>query len=416
MRHVDRGTITGLLVALSSLFAGCDVTAPGKISDGDLDNNNALAALVVGMHSRLQTGYDSFGWRTAQLFGELAGAGFDDWNTGHWRGETRPEWSALFDDIHSARWVAEDGIRRMREVLGADFATSAFAAEGLLYGGFSNRLLGENVCEAVIDGGPIQPRTVYFERALDHFTEAIGIASAIGDAELLNAAYGGRASVAANLGDWETATADASKVPDDYVFTVQFHTSSTLERNTFYNEQYVRQNSSAAYTYFDTYHQESGDLRSPVVSPPSSSPQLAADGRTPMRRQAKYAAWGSDIPLTKGAEMRLIEAEALIRSGNWPAGMDRINALREAAGLGPRSATSQAEAIDWLIIERAIVNWLENRRGGDLFRLGLAPEDDPILQAQAALAPEFVNYQLTGRATCLPLSINILQANPNTAG
>jgi hypothetical protein len=72
--------------------------------------------------------------------------------------ETNDHWQFA----QQARWVAEDGVRRMRVTLGDKFATTALAAEALVYVGYSNRLLGENMCDGVIDGGPIEPRTVYF--------------------------------------------------------------------------------------------------------------------------------------------------------------------------------------------------------------------------------------------------------------
>src|SRR5690606_41695455 len=66
---------------------------------------------------------------------------------------TRRSSDLWWNDAHTARWVAEDGIRRMQEVLGDGFTTSALAPRAYLIAGFANRILGESVCQAVIDGG-----------------------------------------------------------------------------------------------------------------------------------------------------------------------------------------------------------------------------------------------------------------------
>ena len=50
-----------------------------------------------------------------------------------------------------------------------------------MWAGFANRALGDNFCEAVIDGGPIQPIAEFYTRAEGHFTTAITRAQAAGN-------------------------------------------------------------------------------------------------------------------------------------------------------------------------------------------------------------------------------------------
>jgi hypothetical protein len=52
--------------------------------------------------------------------------------------------NGMWGSMHRARWVAESGIVRMKEVLGTAFDASALAARANIYAGISNRLLGEN--------------------------------------------------------------------------------------------------------------------------------------------------------------------------------------------------------------------------------------------------------------------------------
>ena len=50
----------------------------------------------------------------------------------------------------------------MRETLGANFSKSPLAAQALVHAGFSERLLGENMCVGIIDGGPAEARGKLF--------------------------------------------------------------------------------------------------------------------------------------------------------------------------------------------------------------------------------------------------------------
>ena len=80
--------------------------------------------------------------------------------------------------MHTARWVAENGLERMKTVLGAGFETNPLTIRAYLYAGFANRFLGENVCETTIDGGAKQPSSEHFVRAESLFTRAITLARA----------------------------------------------------------------------------------------------------------------------------------------------------------------------------------------------------------------------------------------------
>ena len=94
------------------------------------------------------------------------------------RGIIRPEdvndyWARM----QRVRYEAESGVDRMKNIKGFNYDTDANAARANLLGGFANRLLGESVCQAVINDGPVQSDTTYFQRAEAEFTEAIRIAA-----------------------------------------------------------------------------------------------------------------------------------------------------------------------------------------------------------------------------------------------
>lgn len=402
-----RPVALALLIVLSAV--ACEVDNPGRILDVDLNSPAAMQILVTGMAADFARGHRDIGWNNAVLTGDLSGTSAYLSRIRHWAGHPQPEDADEYDSVYRASWVAEHGIERMKKVMGDNFSTSPLAAEAYVWAGYSNRLLGETMCQAVIDGGAPQPRTVYFERAEKHFSNAIQIAQAAGANRLRLAALGGRASVRVILGNWAGALADARQVPDDFVFYVEFSPTSGHPENQIFGENRRRVNLSVKYTWFEHYDAEYDDPRTPVFEDPDI--RVSADGQSPHLAQGKYDGPGADIALTKGAEMRLIEAEYLIRTGAWQAGMEIINGLRAEAGVAPWAASNQEEAYNRLKKERAIVMWLEARRGGDLLRWDTDPVNDPILREMHENAPE--RTDLKGREICHPFSRTLVLTNPH---
>ncbi|HKJ02382.1 MAG TPA: RagB/SusD family nutrient uptake outer membrane protein, partial [Longimicrobiales bacterium] len=103
-----------------------------------------------------------------------------------------------------------------------------------------------------------------------------------------------------------------------------------------------------------------------------------------------------DIPLAKGWEMRLIEAEALLSAGKRTEAMAMINHVRSAFDVPDATAATDDEAWTALKRERLITLWLEGRRLADLHR--------------------FNDAFLSGRDYCFPFSRGEINSNPNLAG
>ena len=400
----SRALLTILAMALAA--GACDVVNPGQILDADLDDPNAFRVLVNGMAGEFADALDDINWNNSVLTGDLSGTSAYLSRIRHWEGNPQPEDAGEYDSVHATPWVIENGIERMQRVLGEEFFSSELAAEAHMWGGYAYRLLGETMCQAVIEGGEPQPREVYFEAAEDHFTQAIQIAAAAGAETIETAATGGRASVRLNLGDWDGAVADAEQVPEDFGFYVLYHT--TGGGNTIWDESQSRVNLNVKHTWFEDYFAETGDPRTPWFI--HDRVVTAADGATPQLMQDKYSSEAADVALTTGAEMRLIEAEALIQAGQWEEGLQIINELRAEVGVDPWTAANQAEAFEALKKERAIELWLEARRGGDLYRWGGDPTADPLLVEMSENAP---NVLLEERAICHPFSEIMIATNPN---
>jgi starch-binding outer membrane protein, SusD/RagB family len=398
-RHRFSGARLAGSALLFCVLAGCDasVTNPGPLGDDDLNTPSAIPALVNGMSGDLSLALGNFIDRGALASGELTEAGNFAAEQHYYQGVIRPEdVNADWANMQTARWTTESGLRRMQDVLGAGFEANTSTPRAYLYAGFANRLLGENACVAVIDGGAPQSDSVYFQRADSLFTRAVTLATAQNNTNVKNAALAGRASVRAWLGDWANAVIDATQVPDNFVFNAIFSTNTPRENNDLANQTITRRET----TVFGTvYALTKADPRTTwdTVKTTAGKVQTGQDGKTPFFRQTKYTSLGSPVPLAKGTEMLLIRAENALRANDVAGAMTLINQERALFSLSPLTAATTAVATMILHMERGSVLWLEGRRLWDLRRWNVAGTDS----------------SLNGRDKCIPPSANEQAANPN---
>jgi hypothetical protein len=422
-----RGCCVGLLVVA---LAACDTTVsnPGPVQDEFLAAREAAAALVNGAGRALSGGINWVGYTGAAITREIhpAGSTGSFGITNRWQsGELNPDDTDLdthWEQAQRARWLAEEAVRRL-------VAAGPPPAGGLLtpaqynnllqlaylYAGFANRLLGENMCEAVFDGGPAMPNMEYFTRAEEHFTNAIAVTGGTPATILAQAtaAYAGRAAVRVFLDDWTGAVADAAQVPIGFVYNMRyFNLGEDAQRNRIafasLNTPY------RAHTQWNTWHFDyrtaTSDPRVPIrITTLQGDAAIECCGRVPFNPQAKHDSSAAPIRLTSGREMRLIEAEAKLRGGDWTGAMTSINQVRTAAGATTITATDQTDAWRLLKRERGIELWLEARRMGDLRRWKEANTPgalDPLEQPGAS-------SHLTRQDLCFPIARSERETNPN---
>lgn len=416
-----RRVATGLVLLVVLSVAGCDfqVTNPGPIQATDLETPAALPALMNGAGAALADALNWIGYTGGAVAREIFPAG----STGSFgitvlqqngtlsAEETSDHW----DRAQRARFTAEDGVARARRLQSAgDFAKSRTAAQLLLWAGYANRLLGESMCDAVINGGPKQPSTVFLTRAETHFAEAMVVAAAAGDAAVATAARAARASVRADLGNWSGAVADASGIPDGFRYVMPYYSTSLNQYNRIYyasaNQPYRAH--TVYRTYYDAYFRANKADSSRIswdtvaVAGKAQVGDAAVSvegivGRVPWYFQKKYRTVAAPIALSTGWEMRLIEAEALLVAGDYASALPLINKHRIALGVAPWTAASLEEGWQRLKRERGIEMWLEGRRLGDLRRW-------------AALGrPGAVEDDIDGHDLCFPIPLSESQTNPN---
>ena len=398
-----------VIVVLAVVALGCDlrVSTPGQVSDEALNEPAAVAPLVNGMARTLSRALGWIAYTDGAITREIVAAGSQNGlifgiTLKQRAGDLDPDLEETNEHwklAQQARWQAEDGARRMRDVLGADFAKSASAAQALVFAGFANRLLGENMCDGVIDGGPIEPRRVYFERAQTAFSEAITIAAAANNPTLERAARAGRASVRVWLNDWPGAMADAGAIPSNFVYQAIYSALELEQYNRIFwsNANMALRAHSVVGTFYESYYTSTRDPRTPWSTNPAFP---RGTQNVPWLFQTKYDKQSSPMNLVSGREMRLIVAEGVLRAGDWTGALASINQLRAEVGVVPWTATNIAETWTALGRERGIELWLEGRRLGDLYRLktgGVPGQFD----------------DMTGRDLCYPIGLSEMNSNPN---
>jgi len=414
-----------------------DVKNPGKILDDDLNTTKGVAALVTGMSSDFSVSYDDMGFLVARLSDEMVGSG-SYFSTGRYR-------RGLFDSedangywagVQRARWVAEGGLQRMASIEGYSFNNNSQTARAYLFAGLANRWFGETFCEVVfsepyteanpgpggeIDEGVILPRSAAFQRAIPELEAAVSQGGGAGASDIVTAAHGALASVYVGLGNWSSAMTHAAQVPTSFVYSAEYSSNSGRETSQIWRETYGRAEISAWGTLAGTVG--AGDPRTPWTdcSAPGAgcNSQNGADGQTIHYRQEKYPTKDDDIPVVKGTDMRLLEAENALLGGDLTTAMAKINGVRTFFGLGALTATgigsitggdggganlTSMSGWDILDRERHLTMWLEGRRLWDLSRW-----DHPHLDGGGVV------YEATvaRRASCLPIAQDECQVNDN---
>lgn len=399
-----------VLTALS----GCalDAVNPGPIRAEALNTPSALSSLVSGSGRDLAEALNWVAYTGGAASREIFPAG----STGAFGISVLHQNGKLVDNdgdnywnfSQRARWTAEDAVTRIKTVLGAPSTASTTLAQALVWAGFSNRHLGENFCEGVINGGAPGPHTVYFERAEANFTEAITVATAANNANLVQAATAGRASVRLLRNNTAGAATDAAAVPSAFVYRMPYYQNELDQYNRIFwasaNQPYRAH--TVWNTYIETYRRATRDPRVPFDS---SLTILVGDaavgtlGRVRWYFQTKYPTLTSPINLVSGWEMRLIEAEVKLVAGDLAGALTSINGRRTALSLAPVTVSSLAEAWAALKRERGIELWLEGRRLGDLRRWA-------ALTRPGALDPK---EEIPGRDLCFATPLSEKQTNTN---
>lgn len=266
MRHI----LPGVALLALGMSMGCDttVTNPGPVQDEFLADRNSAAALVNGAGRALSSGINWISYTGAAITREIHPAGSTAsfgisvrWQNGE-LGADDADLDTHWEQAQRARWLAEETIRRLETVgpppAGSLQTPAQYAnllKQAYIWAGYANRLLGENMCEAVIDGGGLLPGSAFFTRAESLFTKALTITGGTASTmtTLNTAAYAGRASARLYLGNWAGAVSDAGQVGTDFSYSIPYYNvGEDSQRNRiFYASGNSRESGSAYPLHFD---------------------------------------------------------------------------------------------------------------------------------------------------------------------
>lgn len=434
MKHHDirskriRNRIRACLVIAVVSLAGCDLTPtnPGPVLDEFLDDPGAMEAIVNGMGRAFQDAFNYFNQTGSAVTRQIHTAGA----TGHF-GVSILKQHGIIDfeeaDAYWSRgsraiWVAEHGIDRFERVMeAAAFNSSPLVAQAFLWEGYTNRIMGEHMCEAVLNGGPLEPSEVYLQRAEEAFSGAIQVGGQANTPNIVMAATAGRASVRALRNDWVGAVADAGAVPSNFVYQLQFNRFTEDQYNRIAHSSKGEPLSSLAVwnIFYEDYYTETGDPRTPWDFNPDNpvgDARVGDVGHVPFQFQTKFGNPPRDdhpANLSSGWEMRLIEAENMLRNGQWGDAIDHINVRRADVGVDPYVATDEEHAWTLFWQERGIELWIEARRMADLRRWdeqGLPGERHPL---ETPGHPDIQHPLFENQSLCFPIPDSERETNPN---
>ncbi len=399
-RMTSWSRLLGVLALVGTVaLTGCELTvdAPDRVLDRDLDVMEAVTALVAGAardysYALAVPGGGGTITAGAMLTDELVHSGSWIGLRGLSDGESKDDWvesQSRWGEPSQARWVAENGIPRVSAILqedGQDPNSAKEIATLNLLAGLSNIMLGDNFCDAVIDGGGYQDYTTFYTRAIPYLESAVTIGNAAGDGTLTGnyndgddiamAAHGALARAHMQLGNWADVVTHAGEVDTDFVYEAVYDDAAGVS-NMLRWWGYLRDETTVWGTPFMNLGDnvddplDAGDPRVPfnIKLDPEESDGWAKSGdkRRPFFRQLKYPTYSADIGMVKGTDARLMEAEAaLVQTSDLAAVAAGINAVRDEYGMANVAVPgSVQDAWTMLMTERGIELWLEDKRLGD---------------------------------------------------
>ncbi len=401
-------------VVLAAMVSSCDlfeVVNPGPIIDEALNEKAAGKTVLIGIVADVEVAVNDMAWLGGPASTDLDADATQPWLQDAGEGRlTVTNAESSWHPMQRARWGAAAGIARLSETQ-SDAAANPYLTAAYMWAGWANRVLGDNVCIAVFGGedrdgdgspdlGEVEDANQHYVRAIERFEMARSRAQSAGLDSIVMASTAGMAQAHLILGNHSEAQALAAQVPDDFLWVANRSDNSSREWNSVYSFTHENQKQ---ITVWGMYNDSIGPETDPRV-PWRDMNQTSGGGVKPFYRQLKYTTRADDFPLAKGREMRLIEAEAMLRQGDRDGAIAKINYVRNLVGVPPVSATSDDEA--WLALdrERNFELWLEARRLKDNARF-----------SREGFSPWAVAF-MEGRHDCFPPSQAECSANANVDG
>lgn len=405
---------------------------PGSVEETDVNQPRYVGLLTNGIIGEFQAAFSNVVWWNSIYSDELHNRNvfFEEGLID--RRDVGPENGThnffIYPRIHRARYLADDGVKRMVTILGDSAGRDLRVARALAYGGMTYNYLAEMYCQIPFDGqAPLTPEEV-FRRAMAKLDSAVTIANAAkaaakartpiisGDTlaadSVRNFALVGAARAALNVNDKTRAATYASQVPAAFGFFATYSTNSAGENHRVYLNLTAGSGGTTDNTPFEDM---AGDVRIPRTGITTSVTGLIP--RSPLSYStfdgtptgAPFVAGGT-IRIASGLEARYIVAEAQAES-NPAQALNLINERRAFGKLQPPvTGLTGAALLAELRDQRRRDFYLDNHRLGDQRRYLKYYQVDEF---QRGAYPTSTTGDRFSDATCWPLSSSELNSNPN---
>jgi hypothetical protein len=377
-----------LALLMAALAAGCDLSAPaptGVVVPETVEGKEALPTQLAGAIGDFAVGFGGNDTEpgiilTAGLFSDelVQTIGTSDYVLVDQRR------ASGFNLVNEAAYRALQRARASAEQVIAAYRQFDATAVGSMYSlslaGFVYVLLAEDYCggipvsTAASDGairyGRAETTSEILARSVAAFDAALVAAPAVlsdhptardSVTALVNLAHAGRARALLDIGRTTEAGVEAARIPAGFSWIMEHSDASPREQNGVYFNTWQIQFFSAA----DSEGVNGiaflglGDrrARADTLAPGQYAPH-------------EYDNAAAPIVLAGTTEARLIEAEALLKTGNATGSLALLNSLRASIDLPPLpDAGTSGGRVTQLFRERAFWLWLTGHRLGDLRRL-----------------------------------------------
>lgn len=418
--------LTTVALLLTTACKGVlDVELPGKVTDEALNSPLNATVLANGVVLDFECAWANYVTATNALSDQTINASAQGVSQAWYTRNIIENDPALLSNCEPAlglfpyapMQIARVGADRAQSLITA-FPDAQVPTKPLLlatvrtYGAWATLALGEGFCEAVLVKGTVTPPAAALQAAEAAFTEAITLATAANNTDLLNMARMGRARVRLRLGNFAGARADATLVPATYV---KVATRGAAERQR-WNLVFELQNNiglqasrhgTVAPNWRGLTFQGVADPRVTIAAQNGSG----NDGVTPFFPHNKALSRSDGLVIASGKEAQLIIAEAAARTGDLTTARQIINARHTLVNLpafDPNGTATADQVLAQIIEERGRELFLEaGVRHSDMLRFRTTPFRIPFRGEAGSIHPNGTDHRglIYGPTTCIPLPL-----------
>ncbi len=236
-------TVIGAIGACNNML---DVSNPGAISPGNLDDPSMTVSLANSVVGEFQRMYTQNGYWGAILGDEaVTGHNYQQYHDFDMRILDPGNFSLpdVYNPVQRSRALGEDILKHLKTTLGDSAARNLSVATAAAYTGYANIVLAESFCSAPVEPtGDSLSSDAIMRRAIGFFDDAIATATAAKAAgasastsdQIANLARVGGARASLWLKDKTRGVAYASAVPTSYVMWINHAVTPSSVNNPWY--------------------------------------------------------------------------------------------------------------------------------------------------------------------------------------